>query len=73
MSLYTVTITENAEGEERILRYSQTLNAINLNAIIAAVNSKPPRVRNRRARKTEERPMEPEFTPFKERQRDEAK
>lgn len=47
-TMYTVTISETIEGEDKpTLRYSQTLDAINLPAIIAAVNSKPPRVRNR--------------------------
>ena len=45
--MYTVTITQTDPDGEPVTRYSQTLDAINLPAIIAAVNSKPPRVRNR--------------------------
>lgn len=45
---YTITISEKIEGEETpTLRYSQCLDQINLPAIIAAVNTKPPRVRDR--------------------------
>lgn len=49
MSHFTITITEKMDtgGSEPILRYSQTLDAINLAAIIAAANTKPPRVRIR--------------------------
>ena len=48
---FTITISEKNEGEETpTLRYSQCLDQINLSAIIAAVNSKPPRVRNRPSR-----------------------
>ena len=80
--MYTVTITQMDPGGEPVTRYSQTLDAINLGAIITAVNSKPPRVRNRTkaqnthkrvSKKAEEKPAEPEFTSFKDRQREEAK
>jgi hypothetical protein len=57
MSSFTITVTENkplsdliTQQELAVERYRQTVDTINLPAVIAAINPKPPRVRRAAAK-----------------------